>query len=251
MSTQFVHDTRHISLARALHARLYVNCEGRVFACSGQVAHEKLRQALARQDDCPTAAEAPTPHDLGVPVCDGELSSHLLHCICRVLRRWQMELAAEISRSPARRRSATLLASLQQETDTLTARLAALRIWQGQLASGAEPAGAPFFLDPTSEAALRTALRETRIGSPLPPIIAWQARVVCWLSGEVAMRRLSDRSNRVAPGVSHARPARETPQLSTCYDPMEEAQRQRAHWQSAERDGRVYSAIATRNRPGG
>jgi hypothetical protein len=59
-----------------LHARLYVNSLGRIFALRGSAAHDKLKYALARHDRPPTAANAPMPQDLGVPACDGELSRH-------------------------------------------------------------------------------------------------------------------------------------------------------------------------------
>jgi hypothetical protein len=189
MSRPIVRDTRHISLARALHGRLYVNCEGVVFAVGGRVAHDKLLAALARQHRCPTVAESPTPHDLGVAACDGELSDNLLHGIGRALNRWRIELAAEMKRKPARRRNAQALACERREIERLNSRLAGLRTLRSDLAGGSDPAGAPFFLDAAAEASLQTALDHAQRVQPLSPLVAWQARVVYWLSGECAARR--------------------------------------------------------------
>ena len=197
MARQILRDARHVSLARVLHARLYVTGEGRIFAVRGRVAHDKLKQALARLDSPPKAANAPTPRDLGVPGCDGELSGHLLHCIGRALHHWHKDLSAEIRRRPSKRRSALALARERQEIERLAARLVDLRTWQAARASGGEPAGAPFFLDSTAERSLAAALSEARRTHPLTPLIAWQARVVCWLSGDCATRRFLSASTAV------------------------------------------------------
>ena len=58
MSGRFSCDARHISLARVLHTRLFMDCEGRTFAVGGKTAHDRLAHALARQDRLPTAASA-------------------------------------------------------------------------------------------------------------------------------------------------------------------------------------------------
>jgi hypothetical protein len=182
-------DTRHITLARALHARLYVNVAGRIFVAGGRPAHEKLSQFLARQDCLPTAAEAPSPSELGITTCDGELNRHLLHCVGSALSRWEKALAAEQRRRPAQRRKAPPLNAERQEIAVLKARLQALRQWQAMFAGGGEPEGAPYFLDPGAENELQTALREVSSEHPLTPLVTWQARVVRWLSGNCALRR--------------------------------------------------------------
>lgn len=188
MAPRLHRDSRHVSLARILHARLYVTGEGPIFAASGRVAHDKLKQTLARLDCVPASSMAPTPHDLGVPV-DGEVSGHLLHCISRALHRWRKDLAAETRWRPSKRRSALALACEQREIERLTSRLINLRAWQSELAAGGEPAGTPFFLDATAESLLAVALGEARRKYPLAPLITWQARLVWWLSGECATRR--------------------------------------------------------------
>ena len=182
-------DTRHVSLARVLHTRLYMNGEGRIFSVGGRVVPEKLREALSYHERCPNLAKAPSPRDLGVSTCDGELSQHLLHCLSRALNRWRKELTTEIRRRPAKRRSAARLAREQEEIERLTSRLQCLRRWKSALADGNEPPGAPFFLDAATEATLEAAVQEARREHPLTPVIAWQARVVYWLSGERATRR--------------------------------------------------------------
>lgn len=189
MARPFLRDAPHVSLARVLHARLYVAGEGRTFAVRGRVAHDKLKQALTRLDRSPKVANAPAPRDLGVPGCDGELSGHLLHCIGRALNRWRKDLSAEMRRRPSKRRSTLSLARDYREIERLASRLADLRMWQAELAAGRVPAGAPYFLDSAADAALTAALTDERREHPLPPLIAWQARVVYWLSGDCAMRR--------------------------------------------------------------
>ena len=104
---------------------------------SGTVAYDKLRQALAPQERCPSAAEAPTPHDLGVPTCDGELSEPLLHSIGQGLNRWRKQLAEEIQRRPAQRRDSPHLARESHEIDTLAERLTTVPI--GKASSPREP----------------------------------------------------------------------------------------------------------------
>lgn len=189
MSTAFQNKTRQIALARALHARLYVSADGRVFAVSGPVVYDKLARALAHYDHRPTLAEAPTPRDLGIAACDGELSHPLLHCIGQALNRWQKALAAESRRRPARRRGAIHLTRDHQEIERLAGRLAAVRQWRASLAAGREPIGAPFFLDPIADDKLVNLLKDAERCGPLPALVAWQARVVWWLSGECATRR--------------------------------------------------------------
>ncbi|MFN0020660.1 MAG: hypothetical protein ACKVP0_20570 [Pirellulaceae bacterium] len=182
-------DTRHITLARALHARLYVNVEGHIFAADGPLAHEKLAQCLALHDRRPTTVEAPSPVDLGISACDGELSPHLLHDISRALNRWKLELAAESRLRPAKRRKTACLDRERQEIERLSTRLVSVRDWHAQLALGGEPLGAPFFLDPVAERELGTILNEAASQHSLTPLVAWQARVVRWLSGDSAVRR--------------------------------------------------------------
>jgi hypothetical protein len=187
MSSNLRRDTRHILLARALHARLYIDCEGRTFAVGGKIAHDQLAHALARQDQRPMAAQAPSAVNLGIASCDGELSQHLLHCIGRALNRWQKHIDAERLRRPARRRRSTHIAREQSELEKLKSRLNGVREWRALLAVGTEPQGAPYFLDAVAEANLHAALQNA--GRQFPPVVAWQARVVHWLSGECAMRR--------------------------------------------------------------
>lgn len=187
MSTHSTRDTRHITLARTLHARLYINVEGRIFAVRGEPAHGLLSSALAHHDRRPTAAEAPTPRELGVAAYDGEISRHLLYCIGRALHRWRMELTAERRKRPARRRRTVDVVRDQEEIERLQLRLAAVRQWRAQLGQSGEPEGAPYFLDPAAEAELQTALRE--IAAEAPPLLQWHARVVYWLSGRCAARR--------------------------------------------------------------
>ena len=187
---QEARDTRHITLARALHARLYVSIEGRIFAAGGRLAYDKLARVLSRQNQPPTAAEAPSPSDLGISVCDGELSPHLLHCMGRALNCWKLELAAESRLSPAQRRKGEHLVRERQEIECLSSRLNAVRKWQAQFAQGGEPAGAPYFLDPAAEDQLAATLNESAKEHPLTPVIRWQARVIYWLSGDCAVRRL-------------------------------------------------------------
>lgn len=184
-----VRDRRNMSLARALHARLFVSCEGRIFVVGGTFAREKLAQALARHHRPATAAEAPSPHDLGLSTCDGEWSDDLLFSIGRALNRWQKDLDAELQRRPARRRRTAQLKQEQREIDRLTTRLTSLREWRRQLREGREPAGAPYFLDPVAEAENLAAIEDITGETPLPPIVIWQARLVAWLSGDCAVRR--------------------------------------------------------------
>ncbi|HVX11733.1 MAG TPA: hypothetical protein VHC22_11175 [Pirellulales bacterium] len=189
MFRQTIVRPRDILLARVLHARLYVNVEGRVFVVSGQVAHDKLKQTLAHRNRCPSMAESPTPNDLGCPCVDGELSFRRLDGIGRALNAWRKDLAAEMRLRPAKRRSTARLARERQEIARLTSRLKTLRRWRAALASGREPTGAPYFLDAAAETSLRAALTHARRECPLTPLMAWQARVVYWLSGDCATRR--------------------------------------------------------------
>ena len=197
MSCSFVRNARHVSLARALHRRLYVNCEGRVFAVGGHVAHAKLELALARQDHCPTAAEAPSPSDLGIASCDGELSPQLLRSIRHALHRWRKELSEERQRAPAKRRLATTLGREAVEVDRLAARLETLRKWQAEIACGAEPPGAPYFLDSAAEQSFQAALESAQCEHPLTPLLAWQSRLVYWLSGDCAANRFLSATTRL------------------------------------------------------
>jgi hypothetical protein len=197
MPRPFFRDTRHVSLARVLHARLYVSCEGRIFSAGGSVAHDKLHQTLARQCGWPTVANAPTPCDLGIAACDGELSQHLLHCIGRALNRWRKEQSLEMRHSPAKRRIATVLGRERDEIERLTSRLHDLREWHAQLAGGTTPPGAPYFLDTAAEASLEAALADAQCEHPLTSLIAWQARVVFWLSGNCATKRFLSATTRL------------------------------------------------------
>lgn len=187
MSSHSSRDTRHIALARALHARLYVNIEGRVFAARGEPAHAALAATLAHHDRRPTAAEAPAPRELGVPAYDGEISPDLQHSIGRALHRWRKELTAERQRRPARRRRTVDLLREHEEIERLELRLAAIRQWRAELEQSGEPEGAPYFLDAPAQAELHAALRE--LAPQAPPLIQWHARLVYWLSGRCASRR--------------------------------------------------------------
>lgn len=189
MSRPSVRAARHVSLARVLHRRLYLSCDGRVVAVSGRIAHCKLKQTLAHYERVPTAAEAPSPPDLGIPGCDGELSPQLLHSMYQALNRWRKDLSVEARRRPAKRRAAVALARERREIERLESRLKALNDWRARLMCGAEPPGAPFFLDGVAETALQAAIENAEREHPLTPLIAWQARLVLWLSGECAAKR--------------------------------------------------------------
>jgi hypothetical protein len=178
-----------VVVARILHRRLYVNTEGRIFVVRGRAAYDKLKQTLGHRNRRPSAAEAPTPDDLGCAGIDGELSLRRLDVIGRALNAWRKDLAAEMRLRPAKRRSNLRLARERQEITRLTSRWKTLRRWQAELASGREPAGAPFFLDSAAETELRDALSRARREYALTPLIAWQARVVYWFSGACATRR--------------------------------------------------------------
>jgi len=182
-------DTRHIGLARSLHARLYVTVEGRIFVVRGDAAHSRLATALARYDRPPTAAESPTPVDFGIDACDGELTADVLERIRLALYRWENDLHLEAQRKPARRRNASRLRDERLEVERLGARCTLLRQWQAEFAAGREPAGAPLFLDPVAECGLRKALDEAEQEQPLGSFVAWHARVVAWLAGDCAVRR--------------------------------------------------------------
>lgn len=226
-------DTRHISLARALNARLYVNGEGRVFSVGGQAAPEKLALAFGLCDKCPTVAEAPTPADLGIPICDGELTGAVLHSISRALNRWRKELAAKLWQ---RRRPAQLLQE-QQEVARLMERLATVRNWRADLADGEEPPGAPFFLGAEAAAGLQAALRDAQTADSLPPLIVWQARVVFWLAGDCATRRFL----KAAQGLLTAYPEASGRRRVRGFQRAVIAWRQRSKW---ERIGNLLAEIA-------
>lgn len=182
-------DHRSIALARALHARLFVDGAGRVLSVSGEVACSALAEALAHQDQVPAVGHAPLPQTLGFEACDGELSPHLLNLIGVALNRWRLELAAEKCLRPAQRRRGAQIAREEEEIRKLTARWQGLRAWQAQIARGEMPKGAPYFLDAAAEQALQSALRQAQKSQRLPPLIAWQARIIHWLSGFRAMQR--------------------------------------------------------------
>ena len=167
-----------------------MNCEGRIFVVGGTVVHAKVLQVLRDHAHCPTVAEAPTPCDFGLATCDGELSRQQLHGISQGLNRWRKQLAAESGKRPAHVGGQRPNGQHdRQEVEQLTTRLVGLRQWQAELAAGGEPPGAPFFLDPIAQVELAEALASVNQDGPFPPLMAWQARVVYWLSGACAVRR--------------------------------------------------------------
>jgi hypothetical protein len=189
MSQNSVRDTRHVALARTLHKRLYVNVEGRIFIAQGEIAYPKLVAALKRHARAPTTAEAPSPLDLGVSGSDGELPRSLLHDVGRAIHRWRLELAEELAHRPVDRRKTEQLIREQREIARLETSLADVRRWSDLLNSGGEPTGAPFFLDSVAELELQAAVNADRCIGLNPMLIAWQARIVFWLSGKRATER--------------------------------------------------------------
>jgi hypothetical protein len=203
---------RHRALARTLHARLWISAVGRVFVARSQVDFEKLRGCLRRHSAPPTAAEAPTPAELGLSICDGELTEYTLHAVAGALVRWSRALDEEIRRRPAQRRPREKIDSERDELVRLTRRLAACQRWQLSLRAGVEPAGMPLLLDAREEDELRRALSAAPPPRPFPPLVRWLARVVCWLSGSHATSRflqavsvLADRWDELAPADHLAR----------------------------------------------
>jgi hypothetical protein len=118
-------DQRPRGLLRTLHARLFVTVEGRVFAVRGKPDPEKLRRCLTAQLRAPTAAEAPTPEQLSLNLCDGEIPPSSWHEMSRALKRWSLDHQHKCARRPAHRRAARLLAREGQELRHLAERLAA------------------------------------------------------------------------------------------------------------------------------
>ncbi|HUE70424.1 MAG TPA: hypothetical protein VMP01_05990 [Pirellulaceae bacterium] len=197
---------RRLALARTLHARVWISLEGRVFVAGGSTNFEKLRHCLTRRCAPPTAIEAPTPTELGIAACDGELTDYTLLAIGQALARWSRSLDEEEQRRPARRRQRPQIDAERKEIERLRARLAAVREWRRQLQVGAEPPGAPYLLDGRQEQGLRRALDAAPAGRPYPSLVAWLARVACWLSGSLAAGRflqaaqvLADRWDELAP----------------------------------------------------
>ena len=195
-------DTRHAALAHTLHARLYVSCEGRIFAVRGRVAHGKLKRALRAGRPLPDHGASADAAQLGVPECDGELSRHLLHCISRALDRWREQLSTEMKRKAAKRRISTTLAREHQEIARLASRLAALGQWHAELANGKEPAGRRSFSIPLPKRRFRPHWKTHAARTPLPPLVVWQARVVCWLSGHSRHETLFVGGDTMAQRVS-------------------------------------------------
>lgn len=177
-----------ITLARTLQARLYVDGRGRVFTSRGPVAHHKLLRELESYESVPASNESPLPSELGC-VCDGELTPALLNQIGRALHRRSTELEDELRRRPAKRRPLDSIMREWCEIDRLTARLALLHRRRRELAAGANSSGLPYLLDADAEAGLRAAIVETSRAQSLSPLIQWQARIVCWLSGLTAAKR--------------------------------------------------------------
>jgi hypothetical protein len=184
-STQL--DQRHRTLLRTLHGRLFVTVEGRIFAVRGEPNAQKLRRCLAQQLHAPSAAEAPTPEQLGLELHDGEIPAAVWHAMSRAHQRWSDELDRESRCRPARRRADRLLASERAELRQLGARLQACAQWQRALQAGREPPGAPYLLSADTEAALEVTLAPA--AGPCPPLVRWLARVVCWLAGQSAAGR--------------------------------------------------------------
>jgi hypothetical protein len=232
MSSHSIRDTRHITLARALHARLYVNVEGRVFAARGQPAHAALAATLARHERRPTAAEAPTPRELGIAAYDGEIRPDLQHSIGRALHRWRKELTAERQLRPAQRRRTVDLLREHEEIERLELRLSAIRQWRAELQQGGEPQGAPYFLDAPAEAELHAALQD--IAPRAPPLIQWHARVVYWLSGRCASRRYL----AAVMSLLHA-----YPEVSRCGQ-VAGFQRAVLAWQRRSKQERISNLVA-------
>jgi hypothetical protein len=195
-------DKRHIALARSLHARLYVSAQGRVFAVSGRPDFDQLLACLKQFEQVPSPVEAPTPHALGVPTCDGEICPEQLQRMGRALLRWRLELAAEARLRPAQRRKRQIIARERQEIARLETRLAEVRAWQFELAAGGDPLGAPFFLGSAAEAELAATLAAAAESVGNSSTFAWQVRVVYWLSGACAARRFV----QAAGGVRQAYP---------------------------------------------
>lgn len=181
--------TRHTALARSIGARLFINVEGRIFVVGGRPVYDKLAACLSNFVRPPHAAEAPSPHDLGYHTCDGELDDALLHSIRRALHRWRKDLDRQAQRLSTQRRQSPNLAREYHEVAQLQARLAHVRHWQSELRLGNEPAGAPLFLDANSEHDLKKILLSAAHHFARHPFVAWQARVIYWLAGPIAVQR--------------------------------------------------------------
>lgn len=176
-------------MARALHARLYLSADGKLFSFRGKVPYQDLIAALLKDRLASTLAErTPTPQELGIHPCDGQLCPQVLHNIQVALHRWGKELSEEKLRARARRRRASVIASEQVEVKLLGDRLAEIR---QKLAAHKEllATGGCYFLDAATEATLAALLAQSRRSLAIPPAVAWLARMVFWLSGECAARR--------------------------------------------------------------
>jgi len=175
------------SLARSLHVRLYVSAAGRIFAVRGRPAYAALAACLAKIAAVPTAAEAPTPLELGIEATDGELTARTLASIGQALDLWRQKLCGRPPRKPAPRRE-QVVAAESQELAVLGGRLAMCRQWSAQAAGGGEPAGAPYLLGEAAEDVLRQTLSSAQAAAH-SPLHNWLARLVLWLAGPRALTR--------------------------------------------------------------
>ncbi|HZN34107.1 MAG TPA: hypothetical protein VFB80_09820 [Pirellulaceae bacterium] len=197
--------TRLRSLARSLHARLFVSTAGRIFAVRGRPAHLVLARRLASIASVPSAAEAPTPLELGISLADGELTDGTLQAISVTLDLWRNQLDTESRRGGPRREQ--LVAAERRELAVLSGRLAACRQWRGRAAAGDEPAGATYLLGEVAEARLAEALGA--IGEDRPPLQNWLARLVHWLAGPRAMTRFLAAAGSLAANSKPTRKSRD------------------------------------------
>lgn len=182
-------DARHIALARTLHARLFIDGSGRVFAVSGTAAHGPLARMFESASRVPNTAEAPRSFDFGVGTCQGELTPQVLRAIGHALRRWSADLEHELRLRGAKRRRLDAIMLQWCEVDRLAERHASLERLRRGSPTAASTQESPYFLDARTQSAWQALLDEIRGRHRLSPLAEWQGRLVCWLSGLSAARR--------------------------------------------------------------
>lgn len=175
MSAKSRRDTRHVGLARALHARLLITSDSRVLSVSSRPVYEGLRTFLCRGDLAQAVPQLTAPTALGFDSYDGELTPAVLHQIGLALHRWRQEIDAEARLAPAQRRRAEVLHRERSEIDHLERRLREVRAHRAKEAT--------LFLDSFA----RRRLVDVVAGRSSS--IALIAHIVLWIAGDVGLQR--------------------------------------------------------------
>jgi hypothetical protein len=188
------------SLARVLHARVYMTPDGQMHRTSGLPDFECLFRALLNRK-----VAAIDVRQVGFRVAsEGAFSKVSLQLCSRALTRWESHLTNAARRNRRRR----ALKKERAEIERLRLRLATLYRWLGCAPEDRNTIGSEFLLDDQQERELQSIIERSALNN-LSPSACRLTRLVYWVRGPAATVRYLDEMAAVSNNATPITPTAE------------------------------------------